>query len=237
MEPAVSSPSKSARKSGVVVPHKARWWERLLARLIYTLILCVAATLRFRWTDASGLFGVGPPPGPVIFATWHNRLALSLVIYRRHVQRLQKERRLAALVSASRDGGLLARILELFNVQPVRGSSSRRGGQALLELTGWAERGFDLAVTPDGPRGPCYKVQDGTISAAAVTGSAIIPVSYYLRSKIRLKSWDRFQIPLPFSRCEVVLGEPVSIARDADAPQREQTRAELERRLLAITRD
>ena len=73
---------------------------------------------------------------------------------------------MAALVSASGDGGLLARVLELFRVQPVRGSSSRRGPQALRELTTWARRGFDLAITPDGPRGPCYVVDEGVIAAA-----------------------------------------------------------------------
>jgi len=73
------------------------------------------------------------------------------------------------MVSASRDGGLLAAVLERFKVQPVRGSSSRRGRQALLELTTWAERRYDLAITPDGPRGPRYVVQDGIISLARLT--------------------------------------------------------------------
>ena len=69
---------------------------------------------------------------------------------------------MAALVSASKDGAFLTAILEQLKVQPVRGSSSRRGAQALLELTTWAERGYDLAITPDGPRGPRYVVQEGT---------------------------------------------------------------------------
>ena len=83
---------------------------------------------------------------------------------------------MAALVSASKDGGFLSGILELFGVQPVRGSSSRRGPQALLELTTWAERGHDLTITPDGPRGPCYQVQDGVMSLAQLTGLPIVPV-------------------------------------------------------------
>ena len=84
---------------------------------------------------------------------------------------------MAAMVSASKDGGFLASILECFGVQPVRGSSSRRGPQALLELTGWAERGYDLAITPDGPRGPRYVVQEGIIALAQVTGLPIVPAS------------------------------------------------------------
>ena len=99
-------------------------------------------------------------------------------------------------------------------MQPVRGSSSRRGPQALLELTSWAERGYDLAITPDGPRGPCYVVQEGVMALAQVTGLPIVPFSYHLRWKIRVKSWDRFQIPLPFSPCDMIIGKPVRVPRE-----------------------
>src|SRR5436189_6328705 len=115
---------------------------------------------------------------------------------------------MAAMVSASKDGAFLAAILERFKVQPVRGSSSRRGRQALPELTTWAERGYDLAITPDGPRGPCYVVQHGVMSLAQVSGLPIIPFSFCADWKLRPKSWDRFQIPLPFSRCEIILEKP-----------------------------
>src|SRR5213076_1928270 len=108
-----------------------------------------------------------------------------------------------------------------FNVQPVRGSSSRRGPQALLELTTWAERGYDLAITPDGPRGPRYVVQDGAVAAAQLTGLAILPASYHLSRKIEIKSWDRFQVPLPFSRCEITIGRPMRVPADADDEARE----------------
>ena len=124
-------------------------------------------------------------------------------------------------MSASRDGAFLAAILERFGVQPVRGSSSRRGAQALLELTTWAERGYDLAITPDGPRGPRYVVQDGAMSLAQITGLPIVPVSYFLKWKIQLKSWDGFQIPLPFSICEVTAGKFQRAARYFRCPREE----------------
>src|SRR5207245_2002111 len=148
-----------------------------------------------------GLFGGSAPKERLIFAVWHNRLALVLTAYRRHVTRWAPDRRLAGMVSASRDGGMLAVALRRFGVEPVRGSSSRRGGQAVREMVAWAERGYDLAMTPDGPRGPRYVLQDGVIVTAQLTGLPIVPVSYHLRWKIQLKSWDRFQVPLPFSRC------------------------------------
>ena len=123
--------------------------------------------------------------GPAIYCVWHNRLALCLEVYYGYVKKRNQTPGMAAMVSASKDGALLAAILERFKVQPVRGSTSRRGPQALLELTGWAERGYDLAITPDGPRGPRYVVQEGIMSLAQITGLPIIPVSYHLSWKIQ----------------------------------------------------
>jgi lysophospholipid acyltransferase (LPLAT)-like uncharacterized protein len=158
-------------------------------------------------------------------------------MYRRYLRRTKQSLRLAAMVSASKDGGVVARILEHFDVQPVRGSSSRRGPQALLELTTWAERGYDLAITPDGPRGPCYVVQPGAISLAQLTGRSIVPVSYHLTWKIRLRTWDRFQIPLPFGRMLMRFGDPIPIPREASEKERERLRQELEGRLRALVAD
>jgi lysophospholipid acyltransferase (LPLAT)-like uncharacterized protein len=224
--------SAAAGTRGPIIPQQAKWHGRLAARIVHSLIALIAGTLRYEFRDRSGLFCAAPAT-PVIFAIWHSRLALSLVIYRKFVQAPSPSRRLAALVSASRDGGLLARILELFGVQPVRGSSSRRGSQALLELTRWAERGHDIAITPDGPRGPCQVVQEGVISLAQLTGLPVVPVSYTLGWKIQLRSWDRFQIPLPFSRCQVVFSEVLRVPREADEILRAQLCRELESRLCA----
>ncbi len=227
---------QSPQSSGVVVPHKPKWHQRLAALLVYGLIRSVAATVRYELNDGSGLFN-GAPRERIIFSIWHNRLALSVILYRRYVVRFALERRLAAMVSASRDGGLLARILEHFGVEPVRGSSSRRCARALRELAAWGERGYDLAITPDGPRGPCYKVQEGVISAAQLTGLPIVPVSYQLNRKIRLKSWDHFQVPLPFARCRITTGPILRVPREASETQREAFRQKLEETMNAITRD
>ena len=131
----------------------------------------------------------------------------------------------------------MARVLEHFAVEPVRGSSSRRGPQALREMVSWSERGHDLAITPDGPRGPRYKVQEGVISTAQLTGLPIVPVSYHLNWKIQFKSWDRFQLPLPFARCQVIAGEIVRVPREASDADRETLRQKLEQTMNAITQD
>jgi hypothetical protein len=224
------------RYGGRVVPTRLRWHGRLAAWLVYRLIRTVTATARFRFEG---------PPGvreqildqPVIFSIWHNRLAMALPAYERVVRRERPARRMAAIVSASKDGALVARVLEHFGVEPVRGSTSRRGPQALRELVSQAERGFDLAITPDGPRGPCYEVQEGVIAMAQLTGLPVIPTSYSVNPKYRLKSWDRFQIPLPFASWELRVAEPIRIPREADEEERRRLRAELERRMRAITPD
>lgn len=228
--------SKPASRRGLVVPHRLPWGKRLLASLVYGLIRFVSATSRYRYVGRPAVFEE-EFPGQAIYCVWHNRLALVLPIYRDKVQKAHPERRMAAIVSASRDGAVVAHILDLFGVEPVRGSSSRRGPQALLELTTWAERGHDLAITPDGPRGPCYVVQEGAIALGCLTGLPIVPASYHASWKIRAKSWDRFLIPLPFGRITVHVGEPVRVPREASEEERERYRLLLQDRLRAATQD
>jgi lysophospholipid acyltransferase (LPLAT)-like uncharacterized protein len=229
------SPRRS-RAGGIVVPHRPRWYQWIAAWLIVGLIKIVSGTLRSRWQDTSGYFDSGQS-GPAIYCVWHNRLALSMLAYYGYVRKRSHSSGMAAMVSASKDGGFLAAILECFKVQPVRGSTSRRGPQALLELTTWAERGFDLAITPDGPRGPCYEVQEGVMSLAQITGLPIIPFSYDAAWKLRARSWDRFQIPLPFSRCEMRMGKPVRVPHEATDEQRAVLRQELETTLRNLSED
>jgi lysophospholipid acyltransferase (LPLAT)-like uncharacterized protein len=235
-QPEAGSARKTRRQtSGVIVPHAPRWYQRAAAWVIYAALKSVMATLRYTWIDRSD-FCHPYPDGPAIYTIWHNRLTISMKVYERfNPGNLTPG--LAVMVSASKDGGLLTAVLENFKVRPVRGSSSRRGRQALLELTTWAQDGYDVALTPDGPRGPCYVVQDGVISLAQLTGLPIVPVSCHLAWKLRIKSWDRFQIPLPFSRCEVIIEKPIRVPRDAPEEQRETARQQLEHTLRAISKD
>jgi hypothetical protein len=224
------------KPSGLIVPHRAAWPAKLAAALIYGLVRSLDATLRYDLYDPSDTLAA-VLKGPVIFSIWHNRLALCLMLYRRYIQKRAPARRMAAMVSASRDGALLARVLEHFGVAPARGSTSRRGPQAMRELTSWAERGYDLAITPDGPRGPCYVVQEGVVSLAQLTGLPILPVAYRLQWKYRLKSWDRFQVPSPGSGCTVCLGELVRVPREASESDRAALRQLLQTRMREITVD
>lgn len=233
----VEAPTQPASpvQSGVIVPHEPTFKQRVLAWLIYSVIRCVVATLRFRWDTFPSALSTSA--GPHIFCVWHNRLPLCIPMYRGFMRAYGRPPRMAAIVSASRDGAMMSRLIELFGVQPVRGSSSKRGAQAMLELSRFAEQGYDLALTPDGPRGPRYVCKEGAVYLAQMTGLAIVPASCHVGWKICLKSWDRFQIPLPFSRVTVTLGEPLSVPRDASDDLRERLRLELDRRLLALTKD
>jgi lysophospholipid acyltransferase (LPLAT)-like uncharacterized protein len=227
---------RQPRTSGVVVPHAPTWKQRAGARLVYLMIRSLAATLRYQWTDRSGFYD-HPPAKAVIITTWHNRLALVLQAYFGYIKKRNQTPGLVAMISASRDGGFLEGIFDCFGVRTVRGSTSRRGAQALRELTTLARQGYDLGLTPDGPRGPCYVAQDGVIYLAQLTGLPILPLSYQLSWKIRLKSWDRFQIPLPFSRCEVFLGKPIYVPREASPAERGALLKQLEQSLKEISSD
>lgn len=224
------------RKSGVVVPHSANWYQRLAAFIISSAIKLVAFTIRLRINDPHGYLQ-RKDVRQVIYCVWHNRLALCLQIYFMLYRQRYQTKGMAVLVSASKDGALLSQILENLGVHPVRGSSSRRGAQAMLELTSWTDRGYDIALTPDGPRGPRYVSADGPIHLARLTGLPIVPVSYHLNWKIKVKSWDAFQIPLPFARCEAVAGRLTFVPRDASDDDREKLREQFQAELRAITRD
>lgn len=223
-------------KSGVVVPNAPTFSQRLLARLLWAVLRLTAATLRYRVRDPHD-FLQRKDTSQAIYCVWHNRLALCMKLYFTFGGGRRSSAGLAGLVSASRDGAFLSAVLGCFGVQPVRGSSSRRGAQALLELKTWAERGYDLAITPDGPRGPRYIVQDGAMMIAQLTGLPIMPASYHLKWKIQMKSWDGFQVPLPFSICEVTAGKVFQVPRDISDSGREELRKQLEAELRAISKD
>jgi len=235
MTDAEPKPKVPERKSGVVVPQAPTFWQRAGARLLVLFARSLTLTLRYQWNDRSG-FWENPPDSPLIFAFWHNRILLCPDGYEIYSRR-RKNSKAAAIASASRDGAFLSAILERFNIQPVRGSSYKRGPQALLELVHWAQRGYDLALAPDGPRGPRYHAYDGIIALAQLTGHPIIPFGFYARRKIVIKSWDHFQIPLPFSFCEMNSGKPIYVPRDASDEEREKLREQLEETLKEISRD
>jgi hypothetical protein len=203
--------------------------------LLRILVSLIGSTLRWRVEDPSGLLA-HTPPNPMIFAFWHNRIFLMPYLFRKHWRTRQRDR-VAVLVSASKDGEKLARVLSRFNLICVRGSSSRRGSEALRELTHLVQAGYDAAITPDGPRGPKYRVQDGVIWLAQLTQAPIMPVSHSVSRKIAFNSWDNFMVPLPFARATLRIGPPITVPSNADGQQHENKRLELEKILQTLSED
>jgi len=220
--------------SGVVVPRPLSWHRRLAAFVAASLYRLCIKTWRFRWQDTGAH---SETKGPVIFCVWHNRLPAALASYDEFARSRWPAKGLAAMISASRDGSLVANVAERFGVHAIRGSTSRRGPQALLEAKTWMERDYSIVITPDGPRGPVFRIQEGIIHLAQVTGRPIIPTSNFTRWKICLRSWDRFQIPLPFAPGQLYYGEPIWVPQNATDAEREELRARLESAMRAITRD
>jgi lysophospholipid acyltransferase (LPLAT)-like uncharacterized protein len=121
-----------------------------------------------------------------------------------------------ALISRSRDGQFISNVVAWFQIGSARGSSSRHGvAAALAAMHGARDEKLDIVITPDGPRGPRYRVQPGALRLARATGRPIITVTTHLGWKWVFNSWDRFQVPLPFSRCQLVSGEPIYVPADA----------------------
>jgi lysophospholipid acyltransferase (LPLAT)-like uncharacterized protein len=163
----------------------------------------------------------------VIYAFWHGHLLYLMYRYRGSGVYI--------LVSQSRDGEVLSRILRHFGLPTIRGSSSRGGRRSLLELVRRVRAGASAGIAPDGPRGPRHQAQLGIITLARLSEVPIVPVAVGARWKIVFQSWDRFLLPLPGSRVVVAYGEPVVVPSDADAALLEQKRQELEGKLLKLT--
>jgi lysophospholipid acyltransferase (LPLAT)-like uncharacterized protein len=226
--------AENARSSSPSLQHSSSpVLQSLLGWLLRSLVTVLGSTVRWRIDDAAGLL-TNTPQRSCIFAFWHNRIFLMPYLFRKHWHSRQRDR-VAVLVSASQDGEKLARVLSKFNLICVRGSSSRRGKEALREMTRLVGDGYDAGITPDGPRGPKYHCQDGVISLSQITQAPIIPVSYDLARKITVNSWDNFMIPLPFTRATLRIGAPLTVPADAGDAGREEKRLELENILKSLS--
>lgn len=188
------------------------------------LIRALALTVRIRVEDDVGLFKKTSGM-PVICAFWHNRMLLLPIIFERYYR---GRKGVTVLTSASKDGTLLAEFMNRFGIGAVRGSSSRRGAEALRELSSVLASGRDVAITPDGPRGPCYQLGPGIVFLAQSMALPVVPVHVEYATCIRLKSWDGFMIPLPFSSATITLCAAHEVRPTATDEEFEAERARLE---------
>jgi len=203
----------------------ARW----LIAVGFRLLQLWVRTLRYEIDDRAGVIGK-PTDQNYIGALWHNRLLIFPFVLRRFFS----NRRGAALISASRDGDLLADAIRRFGFDIVRGSSSRLGASAILQLTDVLASGRDVVITPDGPRGPAYELGPGIIFLAQKSGAAVVPINMEYSSCWRLKSWDRFILPRPFAKICVIVGQPHRVRSTNTVDDFEVERLRLQDTMMAL---
>ena len=201
---------------------------RLLGTIGSWLTRALLITLRFRFEDRARIMAT-PPEKPLLWAFWHNRLFVMPYVF----EHFFPGRPGAALTSASKDGEILAAFLNRFSVRAIRGSSSRGGARALVEMKRAIEEGFIMGITPDGPRGPRYYLNPGVVKLAQVTGGFVLPVRIRYSRFWQLKSWDGFMIPKPFATVDVVFGVLHAVPATADDDAFEAERVRLEQMLAA----
>jgi len=203
----------------------ARW----LIAFGFHLLRLWARTLRFQIDDRASVIGT-PADERYIGALWHNRLLLLPYV----LQRFLPNRKGAGLISASRDGDLLSDLVQRFGFEVVRGSSSRKGASAMLQLADVMATGRDAVITPDGPRGPAYELGAGIVFLAQKSGAAVVPLHMEYTSCWRLKSWDRFILPKPFSTVRVIFGAPHSVRPTASDAEFEAERLRLQTAMMEL---
>ncbi|MBQ7396744.1 MAG: lysophospholipid acyltransferase family protein [Lentisphaeria bacterium] len=199
------------------------WFPAQLLKLMYTVLF------RHKTDDPAGILQTTYPK---IGLTWHNRL-----LYFPCAIKDPMRSQTVAIVSASRDGQYITDLLKHLGINCARGSSSRGGAHAQLEALRVLKEGYNVALTPDGPRGPAYTLKKGAIQLAALTGTPIVVVSLNASKYWQLKSWDRFQLPKPGATITLVLRGPFYAPQNASADELEKFRSEIENKLREITVD
>lgn len=203
-------------------------WRFLLLWILATFVRLWGRTLRFE-ADAETYARLTKSDEPVAIVLWHNRLFLSPEMFRRY----RTKRRVYGLVSASKDGAWLAALYRLIGMYPVRGSSSNFGREAAKTLIEVMRGGHDIGITPDGPRGPLYVVEPGAVVVTRRTNAPMVLFGAEFTRAWKLKSWDRFYIPVPFSRIKMHSAVLPPVKADGEKLSADDVRAAL----LAVNPD
>lgn len=188
--------------------------------LAYGFLTFVKWTSRVRWEGLEHVEALQRENKNWIYAFWHNRQVLFSFTHR--------DTNSAIMVSQSKDGELIARTMVLSRIHPVRGSSSRKAVTATLEMIELSAKGVHTGLTPDGPKGPPRVVKPGALYLAQKTGLPILPITNATNRKLVLeRSWDKYQVPLPFADSCVMYDAPIYVKEgdDLEAKARELTDA------------
>jgi lysophospholipid acyltransferase (LPLAT)-like uncharacterized protein len=202
-------------------PFRKRLFLFFVPRIIRILILFLGITYKKVWIGLENLDSLKTNQQNWIYASWHNNILMDALFL--------KNQNLVSLVSASSDGRIAARVLELMGNQTIAGSSSRNGIKAMLTMIKQIRSGQNGAITPDGPRGPRYKLQDGIIYIAQKTGVPLVPIHIEAtRQWVFEKSWDKHKLPKPFSTVVIRIGSPYQVSENLKKAELEQVKIEFE---------
>ena len=208
------------------------WPARLFIASGFGLYRLWARTLRLQVEDPHDVIGFVRQQ-PVIFAIWHNRLLMLPRVF----DPTFPTRQSYGLISASRDGDLIAQFIERSGYGTIRGSSSRKGVIALRQLVETLAADGNVLVTPDGPRGPVYQVSQGIVFLAQKSGAPIVPIHMEYSSAWRLKSWDRFAVPRPFAKLRAIFGAPIRIPPLNGTEQFEAAQLRLQNAMMSLVEE
>jgi lysophospholipid acyltransferase (LPLAT)-like uncharacterized protein len=208
-------------------PTRERLTIRLAAALAYLVLRLLALTLRLDRENlrdlADPLHGHFPTDTPIVYVFWHNRILAATSFFQR--------RGIVVMTSQSKDGDIIARVIQFFGFGAARGSATRGSIQALKGMARCLRDGHDAAFTIDGPKGPRYEAKPGAVMLARLSGAPLQPIDICVASYWTIKSWDRFRIPKPFSRGKIFYGKPIHVPRDADEAELATRNAELQAEL------
>jgi len=174
--------------------------------VLYILIHTLCKTLRIQTTGSEAITSLIKEKKYFVLAFWHGTMVVPWFVHR--------NLNLLAIISKSKDGNLLAKILRKWKYKVVRGSSSKDGDIALGVMIDHAKHECAVAITPDGPRGPNFKMKAGAVITAKKSGVPLVLVGTGYKSKTKLHSWDNFEVPFPFSKMHLVYSEPILIAKN-----------------------
>ncbi len=164
-----------------------------------------------------------------ILCFWHGRLLMMPLSW-------NKEKKINVLISTHSDGQLLSKTVKHFNIETITGSSSKGGSEAIRNIIKSLKSGISIGMTPDGPRGPRMKVNSAIIKIASLTGHKIVPLSYSVKKKFFLNSWDKFLVALPFGKGCFVWGKPIKIKKNISTNEDLKLSKILENNLLKLTK-
>ncbi len=209
-------------------PLKKRLVACLGPWLAYWTVELLGRTLRFQVINSEIPRSFWNKGFPFIIVFWHGRFPMM-------VTHGYEGKKLSFLVSPHRDGQVAGKALERFGLHPILGSATRKGFSGFRNMVKAVQNGSDIAIVPDGPRGPRHKVQIGVIELSKLTGKPVVPITFSASKKIFLNTWDRFLLPIPFSRGVFIWGEPIHVDPKGDRTHLEEKRLLLENRLNEIT--